>query len=88
MKLLLLKEMKRKGPKEFTLDQTTLMNCFNKGPDIGKSMEAFLATGNIMSNSGLGLMQVHNQIFTMEFLSYQIKVHFTVQIRHCPYSAI
>lgn len=58
MKLALLKEMKRLGPKKFLMDQSTLMNCMNKGPDIGRAIEAFLATGNIMSNSGLGLMQV------------------------------
>ena len=59
VKLALIKEMNsNKQPKKFELNQTVILSSFNKSIDVGKNMESFLATGNILSKSGLGLMQV------------------------------
>ena len=52
-----MKEVKKKGV-DARLNQTMILNSINKCPSIGKHIEAFLATGNIMSKSSLGLMQV------------------------------
>ena len=35
-----------------------LNNCMRRGKNVGNAMEYMLATGNIMSKTGLGLMQV------------------------------
>ncbi|KAK2177567.1 hypothetical protein NP493_591g01025 [Ridgeia piscesae] len=48
---------KNKGP-EFILDEAGISSACRHSMDVTKSMEYFLATGNLVSRTGLGLMQV------------------------------
>ena len=42
----------------FDIFSALVERAFSKGQNIGKQMEYFLATGNLISKTGLGLMQV------------------------------
>ena len=41
-----------------------VMECMNRATDIRKGLEYMLATGNLQSKSGLGLMQVSVLLFS------------------------
>ncbi|XP_057292980.1 DNA-directed RNA polymerase I subunit RPA2-like isoform X4 [Hydractinia symbiolongicarpus] len=81
VKYALMKTLQKKSAKEFDFSQSTILNSFMKGTNVGNHMEAFLATGNIMSKSGLGLMQtsgfavIADKLNFMRYLSHFRCVH-------------
>jgi len=53
-----MKDIKRKGPRDFVFSQAVLFNQMSRGLDVGKGVRHFFQTGTISSKNGLGLMQV------------------------------
>ena len=58
LRLSILMQLRRKGNERKELNQSMMINCLQRCVNIGSHMESFLATGNIVSKSSLGLMQV------------------------------
>ncbi|XP_047136154.1 DNA-directed RNA polymerase I subunit RPA2 isoform X2 [Hydra vulgaris] len=82
LKPAILKEINNaKHQKKVELSQNVILSSFKKSIDIGKQMESFLATGNILSKSGLGLMQatgmsvVADKLNFMRYLSHFRCIH-------------
>lgn len=49
--------LKRATDESYTLSRVNLMTAIKLGSSLERSFENFLSTGNLVSNSGLGLMQ-------------------------------
>ena len=61
LKLNIIRKAAQVGP-EFRLNATSINEACTKGTlDVAKSMENLLATGNLVSKTGLGLMQVSHK---------------------------
>ncbi len=69
------------GGTEYSLDLATLTSCMRRGKNVGSAMEYILATGNIVSKTGLGLMQttgltvVADKLNFFRFISHFRCVH-------------
>eukprot|EP00794_Sanderia_malayensis_P003438 gene3438-3933_t len=74
------KEAKIKGL-QYQLDEASFERALGRGINVGKQMEYFLATGNLISKTGLGLMQVSgfsvvaDKLNMMRYLSHFRCVH-------------
>jgi len=79
LKYTLIKEAKKS--KAYEVTQSSLLNAIMRCQNIGSAMDSFLATGNIVSKSGLGLMQtsgfavVADKLNFMRYLSHFRCVH-------------
>lgn len=73
--------LKRSETPKFTLNQQNIANCARYAGGVETSMENFLATGNVNTPSGLGLMQdkgltvVAENINRMRYMSHFRAVH-------------
>jgi len=80
VRLFIEKEAKTTGL-QFQMNDALVERAFSKGHNVGKQMEYFLATGNVVSKTGLGLMQaagfsvVADKLNFMRYLSHFRCVH-------------
>ncbi|KAL4221906.1 DNA-directed RNA polymerase I subunit RPA2 [Mactra antiquata] len=58
------------GSDSYTLNQETLNNALYHCPDIGKSIEYLISTGNLNTRSGLGLMQQSGMTVVADKLNF------------------
>jgi len=80
LKAMILRKAKSTGP-GFDLTPSTIQNCASKTGSIEKPFENFLGTGNLPSQSGLGLMQnkgltiMAENINRMRYMSHFRAIH-------------